>query len=68
LGFSQFKPEIGQLVYDDHYPFIENGYNAIDIIDFEYPWWHTLEDTPDKCSPASLDIVGQTLLQLIFSE
>ena len=36
---------------------------AIDIIDFDYPhkfdnYWHTQEDTPDKCSPASLEQVG----------
>jgi hypothetical protein len=67
LGFEEFIPEIGQVVYDDHYPFIEKGFNAIDIIDFDYPWWHTLADTPDKCSPVSLNIVGETLLDLIYS-
>ncbi|MDY6915128.1 MAG: M28 family peptidase, partial [Candidatus Cloacimonadota bacterium] len=66
LGYSEFQPTIGQVVYDDHYPFIQKGYNAMVIIDFDYPWWHTLEDTPDKCSPYSLQKVGEVLLNLIY--
>ncbi|MFW9935944.1 MAG: hypothetical protein ACFFDU_10660, partial [Candidatus Thorarchaeota archaeon] len=34
---------------------------AVDIIDFTYPFWHTLEDTPDKCSSVSLEIVGRVV-------
>ena len=34
---------------------------TIDLIDFNYPSWHTLADTPDKCSPESLGLVGQLL-------
>ncbi|MCD4797263.1 MAG: M28 family peptidase [Candidatus Cloacimonetes bacterium] len=68
LGFSEFKPKITNMIYDDHYPLICAGFNAIDIIDFDYPVWHTLEDTPDKCSPNSLYVVGQTLLTIIYSE
>ncbi len=48
---------------DDHTPFLLAGIPAIDIIDFDYPYWHTLEDTPDKVTPASLKAVGDTLLQ-----
>ncbi|MBC8384987.1 MAG: M28 family peptidase [Candidatus Cloacimonetes bacterium] len=65
-GFYEFKHKIGTAVVDDHLPLIRNGINAIDIIDFDYPYWHTLEDTPDKCSAKSLYIVGQTLLDLIY--
>ena len=68
LGFSEFKQRIGNRIYDDHYPLIKIGINAIDIIDFDYPYWHTLADTPDKCSSQSLYIVGQTLLKIIYSE
>ena len=46
---------------DDHTPFIEAGIRAVDIIDFDYPYWHTLADTPDKVSAESLSAVGQTL-------
>ena len=68
LGFKEFKPRITKKIFDDHVPLIIAGFNAIDIIDFEYPYWHTLEDTPDKCSPQSLFIIGQTLLNLIYDE
>ncbi len=47
---------------DDHTPFLQAGIPAVDIIDFDYPYWHTAADTPDKVSPKSLKIVGETLL------
>jgi hypothetical protein len=31
------------------------------MIDFDYPYWHTLADTADKVSPTSLERVGRTL-------
>ncbi|MFN8382252.1 MAG: M28 family peptidase [Anaerolineales bacterium] len=46
---------------DDHTPFLEAGIPAVDIIDFDYPYWHTTQDTPDKVSPESLQAVGDTL-------
>ena len=52
----------GYEMTDDHTPLIEAGIPSIDIIDFDYPPWHTLADTPDKCSAASLATVGETLL------
>ncbi len=63
LGYSeQFIPSHKYNILDDHLPFIRAGVPAVDIIDFDYPYWHTLEDTPDKVAPASLEAVGQTLL------
>jgi Zn-dependent M28 family amino/carboxypeptidase len=47
---------------DDHIPFLEAGIPAADLIDFDYPYWHTVEDTPDKVSAQSLKAVGETLL------
>jgi glutaminyl-peptide cyclotransferase len=44
------------------------GISAVDIIDFDYPYWHTIEDTPDKCSPESLATVGKLLVSLIYDE
>ena len=67
LGFLEFKTRIGPRIFDDHMPLIQSGFNAVDIIDFDYPYWHTLQDTPDKCSPRSLYVVGQTLLQFIYN-
>lgn len=46
---------------DDHTPFVSRGWRAIDIIDFDYPYWHTTGDTPDKISAISLERVGRTL-------
>jgi hypothetical protein len=30
-------------------------------IDFDYPYWHTVQDTADKVSPASLERMGRVL-------
>ncbi len=70
-GYFQFVSQIGQEIYDDHVPLIEAGIPAINIIDFHYPdqfnnYWHTTQDTPDKCSPKSLKIVGSVLLEYIY--
>ncbi len=54
------------MMIDDHIPFLERGIPAVDIIDMDYPHWHTLEDTPDKCSPQSLKVVGELLLALLY--
>lgn len=68
LNFKEFRPRITHRIYDDHYPLIQAGFNAIVIIDFDYPYWHTMQDTPDKCSPNSLYVVGQTLLELLYQK
>ncbi len=65
-NISNFNTKISDFIYDDHYPFLEKGFNAIDIIDFDYPYWHTLQDTPDKCSPLSLQIIGDVLTEFIY--
>ena len=62
LGYEdKFIPDYKHSMLDDHIPFLEAGLPAIDIIDFDYPYWHTVEDTPDKVSAKSLEIVGKTL-------
>ncbi|MHC1740942.1 MAG: M28 family peptidase [Anaerolineaceae bacterium] len=63
LGYAnQFVNEDKYSMLDDHTPFLNKGIPAIDIIDFDYPYWHTTSDTSDKVSAASLEIVGKTLL------
>jgi Zn-dependent M28 family amino/carboxypeptidase len=52
---------------DDHTPFVEAGIPAVDIIDFDYPYWHTTADTADKVSADSLQIVGDTLYSWLLS-
>ncbi len=61
LGYSGFVPEPGYSILDDHIPFLELGIPAVDLIDFDYPYWHTTEDTLDKVSADSLEQVGRTL-------
>jgi len=61
LGFRQFIDRRGYEMLDDHLPFIQKGIRAIDIIDFDFPYWHTTADTPDKVSAESLRAVGETL-------
>jgi len=53
---------------DDHIPFLEAGIPAVDIIDFDYPYWHTAADTADKVSAQSLQAVGETLWAWIESQ
>jgi len=63
LGYSDtFIDENKYSILDDHLPFIEAGIPAIDVIDIEFEYWHTSEDTADKVSPSSLEIIGVTLL------
>ena len=62
LGYgNQFISTYKFSMFDDHTPFLEAGIPAVDLIDFDYPYWHTANDTPDKVSPESLEAVGRTL-------
>lgn len=66
LGMSTtFDTRVSQPIYDDHLPLLAASIRAMDIIDFEYPWWHTTQDTPDKCSPESLGRIGKLVLSLV---
>jgi hypothetical protein len=49
-------------IEDDHLEFLEAGVPAVDIIDLDYPAWHTREDTLDKVSAASLQAVGDVVV------
>ena len=51
---------------DDHVPFLEQGIPAVDFIDWQYEYKDTLEDTVDKTSPQSLDVVGETVTDLLL--
>lgn len=63
LGYAQYFINSDKYsILDDHTPFLEAGIPAVDIIDFDYPYWHTAADLEDKVSPDSLKIVGDTLL------
>jgi len=56
-GFHQFKDKSKYSIYDDHYPFVKMGVPSAVLIDMDYPDWHKLTDTLDKCSEESLAAV-----------
>ena len=62
-----FIKEYRHSILDDHTPFVQIGIPAVDIIDFDYPYWHTTADTVDKVSKDSLEAVGNTLFNWIKS-
>ena len=69
LGYqTQFPDSVKYTIGDDHVPFHAAGIPAIDLIDFDYPYWHTLEDTADKCSPESLKAVGDVVAKVVYDE
>ena len=64
-GHAAYFPGESTQVEDDHLPFIQAGVPAVDIIDLEYPAWHTPADTLDAVSAKSMQIVGDVVLALI---
>ncbi len=71
LEKGAFEYRVNGYINDDHVILNQGGIPAIDIIDFAYPdesnrYWHTMADTPDKCSAASLQTVGDVLMHLIY--
>lgn len=68
-GYADHFLEETYAVEDDHTPFLREGIPAVDLIDFEYGpgnrYWHTGEDTPDKLSPDSFEIVGEVVLEVV---
>jgi glutaminyl-peptide cyclotransferase len=56
-----------QLIFDDQTALANAGIPSFLVIDYDYnPWFNTTQDTIDKCSPASLESVGRTLLQYLY--
>jgi glutaminyl-peptide cyclotransferase len=66
MGLFCFKDSIKYYMYDDHVPLLGAGIPVIDLIDFDFPFWHTTSDTPDKCSPQSLQKIGNLLVEIIY--
>ncbi len=60
-----FKPVQGIALTDDHIPLLGAGIHTADVIDFDYTYWHTTADTPDKLSATSLANVGKVVLALV---
>lgn len=69
VGAEAFLDAAGQTVVDDHIPFLRKGIPVINVIQNPFPpYWHTTADTPDKCSPATLQQVGEVMIEVIYSE
>jgi Zn-dependent M28 family amino/carboxypeptidase len=62
IGYGEVFSNEETSVDDDHVPFLNAGVPAVDIIDLDYPAWHTAADTLDNVSPRSLQIVGDVVL------
>lgn len=58
-GARSFHDETKWSIIDDHVPLLDAGLPTVDIIDFDYPAWHTHRDTPDQVSAASLAEVAR---------
>jgi glutaminyl-peptide cyclotransferase len=61
VNAKSFVNDLGREVRDDHLPLNEAGIPTIDIIDFDYPYWHKADDLPENCSAKSLEEVGRVL-------
>jgi hypothetical protein len=69
LGYGKiFVDTPKHVLIDDHLELQKAGIRAIDIVDFDYPAWHTPYDTIDKVSGASLQIVGDVAMALVRRE
>jgi len=62
LKLRSYFTYLDREMIDDHSPLNAIGIPTIDVIDFDYPWWHTAGDTIDKISAQSLQIVGSVAL------
>jgi hypothetical protein len=66
LGYGNvFVPTATFEITDDHLPLLDAGLRVIDVIDLDYQWHHTTDDTTDKLSARSLKVVGDVAWRLL---
>ena len=65
-GAAHFHDAPRYTIIDDHVPLLEAGIPAVDIIDFDYPAWHTHLDLTDKVSAQSLAEVASVAVWLVY--
>ncbi len=65
LGYGKYFPDASTAIEDDHIPFLRRGVPAVDLIDLDYAYWHTPEDTLDKVSRKSIAVVGHVILETL---
>ena len=67
LGYeAQFPLFSSGFIIDDHVPFARRGIPAVDIIDLDYPHWHTTGDTLEEVSAESLQRVGRLVQEYLL--
>jgi glutaminyl-peptide cyclotransferase len=72
LGYAAYFPNrVGARITDDHMPLNSAGLPTANLMDFTYgpgnQYWHTPQDTPDRLSAATLEMVGEVVTELIYS-
>jgi len=69
LGYSRYFLNTGGPIEDDHIPLLKAGVPSVDVIDLDYgpnqAYWHTAQDTIDKLSAQSLQVVGEVVLETV---
>ena len=65
-GARHFHAGVRYTLTDDHVPLLDAGLPAVDVIDFDYPAWHTSRDLPDRCSAASLAEVARVACWIAY--
>ncbi len=69
LGYGHYFLGVSGYIEDDHVPFLRIGVPVANLIDFDYgpgnAYWHTVNDTMDKLSSQSFEIVGAVVLEVI---
>ncbi len=68
LKLRSFFTYFDGAITDDHTPLNAAGVTTIDLIDFHYDAWHTLDDTMDKLSPESLRVVGAVVSHFLVTK
>jgi Zn-dependent M28 family amino/carboxypeptidase len=63
---KHFETGVRYTLIDDHIPLLDAGVPAVDIIDFDYPAWHTSHDLPDQVSAASLAEVSRVACWVVY--
>lgn len=69
VGAESYFPQSGDGQYailDDHIPFVRAGVPSIDLIDFNYEYADTAQDTLDKLDEKALNAVGETVTELVL--
>lgn len=65
LGYGKYFLDSGGPTDDDHMPFVNMGVKAVDLIDFDKTYWHSPDDTIDKLSAHSFEVVGTVLMAVL---